>query len=132
MQWLGTASLSSGLVRSFATRAGSGLPPGGSKTAGRPKKVVKFYQRQSKPTIKPLPVVSVAKAPQPSTASKPRQDLTAETANSDDYSTRIVRKDENEMRIDRWLRAHFPTLTQSFIEKLLRKKQVLYHISMRL
>ena len=35
--------------------------------------------------------------------------------------TKIVGEDEGDQRLDRWMRKHFPLLTQGRIEKMCRK-----------
>ena len=39
--------------------------------------------------------------------------------------TRIkVRYSETDMRLDRWLKIHYPSVTHSYLEKLIRKKYI--------
>lgn len=43
---------------------------------------------------------------------------------SDRVETIAVREDEDGMRLDRWLRHHFPTLNHSYAQKLIRSGQI--------
>ena len=38
--------------------------------------------------------------------------------------TKIVGEDEGDQRLDRWMRKHFPLLTQGRIEKMCRKGEI--------
>lgn len=75
--------------------------------------------------MKPL-IVAAAPARVPVPTKIRAETVANDEAIASQYSTKIIRREENDMRIDRWLRQTFPTLTQSFIEKLLRKKQARY------
>lgn len=133
MQHLGGSALSIGLTRCFATarrQAKSSAKPGKAAPSRAPK-VLKFYQRQNKPKFNPLPVASTLEKPvaAPPKAAPENEDV---QHSADDFITKIVRKDEDSMRLDRWIRTHYPSLTHSFVEKLLRKKLVRIQLSFAL
>src|SRR5690606_36865105 len=48
----------------------------------------------------------------------------SEKTASDRVETITVKRDEAGMRVDRWFRAHFPEVTYTYLQKLLRTGQV--------
>jgi 23S rRNA pseudouridine955/2504/2580 synthase len=50
--------------------------------------------------------------------------MSATTTNTSAVINRIVKEDEAEIRLDRWFRRHYPSLTQVAIQKLCRTGQV--------